>query len=83
MALLSSASGMAGRDELHDGPAALADLGIRGEALASLPATPLVFAAYAVAWIALVLYVFGLWRKLGRVERELQDLRSRQARRQG
>jgi CcmD family protein len=49
----------------------------------TLPATPLVFAAYAFAWIALAGYVFGLWRKLGRVERELHDVRSKLARRQG
>ena len=49
----------------------------------TLPATPLVFAAYAFAWLALVVYVFALWRRLGRVERELQDVRNRQARRQG
>ncbi|HUF48719.1 MAG TPA: CcmD family protein [Vicinamibacterales bacterium] len=49
----------------------------------TLPATPLVFAAYAFAWVALVGYVFALWRKIGRVERELADVRSALARRQG
>lgn len=39
-----------------------------------LPATPLVFAAYAFVWVALVAYVFVLWRRLTRVERELADV---------
>jgi CcmD family protein len=39
-----------------------------------LPATPLVFAAYATVWVALLLYVLTLWRRLGRVERELADV---------
>jgi CcmD family protein len=39
-----------------------------------LPATPLVFAAYAFVWVALLVYVFVLWRRIGRVERELVDL---------
>ncbi len=43
----------------------------------TLPATPLVFAAYAFVWLALVVYVFGLWRRLGRVERELADIRGK------
>jgi CcmD family protein len=42
-----------------------------------LPATPLVFAAYAFAWLALLAYVFLLWRRLGRVERELAEVRAR------
>jgi CcmD family protein len=39
-----------------------------------LPGTPLVFAAYAFVWVALVAYVWLLWRRIGRVERELVDL---------
>ena len=42
-----------------------------------LPATPFVFFAYAFVWILLVGYVFALWQKLGRVERELSDVTSR------
>jgi CcmD family protein len=44
-----------------------------------LPATPFVFAAYAFVWLALVVYVFGLWRKVGRVERELAEVNARLA----
>jgi CcmD family protein len=42
-----------------------------------LPAAPLVFAAYAFVWFALVSYVFMLWRRLMHVERELAALSSR------
>lgn len=45
--------------------------------LEKLPATPFVFAAYAFVWIALVAYVFFLWRRLGRVEQELAALTAR------
>jgi CcmD family protein len=42
-----------------------------------LPATPLVFAAYAFVWVALLVYVFSLWRRLTRVERELSEVATR------
>ena len=42
-----------------------------------LPATPLVAAAYAVAWAAILIYVWFLWRRLGRVERELVEVAKR------
>ena len=45
----------------------------------SLPAAPLVYTAYAIVWVGLVLYVFTLWRRLGRVERDLADVQSRLA----
>lgn len=47
----------------------------------TLPATPLVFIAYAFVWVALLVYVFLLWRRLGRVERELADVNARLANR--
>jgi len=40
----------------------------------ALPASPLVYAAYAFVWVALTVYVFLLWRRLDRVERELADV---------
>ncbi len=43
----------------------------------TLPATPLVFIAYAFVWVALIGYVFALWRRLGRVERELAQVTAR------
>jgi CcmD family protein len=39
-----------------------------------LPAAPLVAAAYGVAWAAVLVYVWMLWRRLTRVERELADV---------
>jgi CcmD family protein len=47
----------------------------------TLPATPLVFIAYAFVWVALVVYVFLLWRRVSRVERELTDVAARLANR--
>ena len=42
-----------------------------------LPAAPLVAAAYGVAWGAVLIYVWFLWRRLARVERELADVARR------
>ena len=42
-----------------------------------LPATPLVFAAYAAVWVALLIYMLSLWRRIGRLERELADVHAR------
>ena len=40
-----------------------------------LPAAPLVIAAYAFAWVAvLVLRLWSIWRRLDRVERELREV---------
>ena len=46
----------------------------------SFPAAPLVIAAYAFAWIAVFVYVWSVWRRLGRVERELKGLEARAGR---
>ena len=43
----------------------------------SLPATPLVYAAYGFVWVALTVYVFMLWRRIGRVEREIADVNAK------
>ena len=42
-----------------------------------LPAAPLLIAAYAVAWVALLVYVWSLWRRLGVVEKEIADVARR------
>jgi len=44
-----------------------------------IPAAPLVMAAYAVAWGAVFVYVWSIWRRLGKVEREIADLSRRVA----
>jgi len=41
----------------------------------TLPAAPLVFIGYSLAWVALAVYAFTLWRKLGKVEQDLAELR--------
>lgn len=42
-----------------------------------LPAAPLVAAAYGVAWLAVLIYVWSLWRRLGAVDRELTEVARR------
>ena len=44
-----------------------------------LPATPFVFGAYAAVWLVLIFYVFTIWKRIGRVERELSEVTSRLA----
>lgn len=43
----------------------------------SLPAAPLVAAAYGVAWAAVLIYLFSIWRRLGTVDREIADVAKR------
>ena len=38
-----------------------------------LPAAPLVMAAYGAAWLVIVLYLWSIWRRLARVEREMTE----------
>jgi CcmD family protein len=42
-----------------------------------LPAAPLLIAAYSVAWVLVALYLFSIWRRMGRVERELAEVSRR------
>jgi CcmD family protein len=44
-----------------------------------LPAAPLVIGAYAVAWVAVFGYLWSIWNRLGRVERDLAEANRRQA----
>jgi hypothetical protein len=39
-----------------------------------LPSAPLVIAAYAFVWIAFMVYVWMMWRKLGKVDQDLSHL---------
>ncbi len=52
-----------------------------GELLAreQLPAAPLVIGAYAVAWVAVFGYLWLIWQRIGRVERELAGVSRRLA----
>jgi CcmD family protein len=47
-----------------------------------LPAAPLVLGAYAFIWIALLAYLWTIWRRLASVDRELVALRRAIARRE-
>ncbi len=39
-----------------------------------LAAAPLLVAAYAFVWLAVLAYVYSIWRRLGQVERELAEV---------
>ena len=39
-----------------------------------LPSAPLVIVAYAFVWLAFMVYVWMMWRKMGKVEQELNQL---------
>ena len=47
-----------------------------------LPSAPLVIAAYAFVWLAFLAYVWLMWRKLGKVEQDLNALSAQLARKQ-
>lgn len=42
-----------------------------------LPAAPMVIGAYAFVWLMLVGFVWSLWRRLGAVERDLDQVTRR------
>lgn len=44
-----------------------------------LPAAPFVIASYASFLILMVFYIWTIWRRLGRVEKEMRELERRQA----
>jgi CcmD family protein len=39
-----------------------------------LPAAPLLIAAYAFVWIALMFYVWTIWRRLSKIEADMRSL---------
>ena len=42
-----------------------------------LPAAPLLITAYAFVWVAVLFYVWTIWRRLNRVEAEMHALERR------
>jgi CcmD family protein len=42
-----------------------------------IPAAPLVIGAYSVVWVGVVLYLWSIWQRLSRVERELAQVSRR------
>ncbi len=45
-----------------------------------LPAAPLLITAYAFVWIAVLVYLWTIWRRLSRVEADMQALERRSGR---
>ena len=45
-----------------------------GTATEQLPAAPLVIASYAFVWVAAMVYVWTIWRRLNKVEDDLRAL---------
>lgn len=48
-----------------------------GDVKEELPATPLVAAAYGIAWAAVFVFVWSVWRRLNQVDRELAEVSRR------
>jgi CcmD family protein len=48
-----------------------------------LPAAPLLITAYAFVWVALMAYLWSIWRRLRKVEADMQALERRSAQRGG
>ena len=46
-----------------------------------MPAAPLLIAAYAFVWVAVLVYLWTIWRRLGRVEAEMRELAQKTTRR--
>ena len=44
-----------------------------------LPSAPLLVAAYAFVWIAVMFYLWTIWRRLNKVEAEMRALEQRRA----
>jgi len=42
-----------------------------------LPAAPLLVAAYAFVWLGLMVYMWSIWRRLGKVEADMRALERR------
>ena len=43
----------------------------------SMPAAPLLIGAYIVVWLGLMAYLFWIWRRIARVEADMQALQRR------
>ena len=46
-----------------------------------MPAAPLLIAAYAFVWVAVLVYLWTIWRRLGKVEAEMRELAQKTTRR--
>lgn len=43
-----------------------------------MPSAPFVVAAYSVVWVLAMLYLWSIWRRIGKLEDDLQSLARRQ-----
>lgn len=50
---------------------------VTGAEQEQLPAAPLVIGAYGVVWLAVILYLWAIWRRLAHVEREIAQVARR------
>ena len=48
-----------------------------------MPAAPLLIAAYGFVWVATMVYLWTIWRRLGKVEDDMRALQRRGAERSG
>jgi CcmD family protein len=48
-----------------------------------LPAAPFLIAAYAFIWLALLAYLWSIWRRLGTIQQEIRVLDARSRRGSG
>jgi CcmD family protein len=48
-----------------------------GQVQEGIPAAPLVVGAYAFVWAVLIVYLWSIWRRLGKVEQEIGALERR------
>ena len=46
-----------------------------------MPAAPFLIAAYAFVWIAVMVYLWTIWRRLNKVETEMRALAQKTSRR--
>jgi CcmD family protein len=42
-----------------------------------LPVAPFLIGAYSIAWVVVAGYLFSIWQRIGRVEREIADVSRR------
>ncbi len=70
---LSAASVLAQAPAAQDGFVPVTEL----PASQQLPAAPFLIGAYAFIWLAVMVYLWSIWRRLGKVEREMRTLEGR------
>jgi|HubBroStandDraft_4_1064222.scaffolds.fasta_scaffold1548600_1 CcmD family protein len=42
-----------------------------------LPAAPVLIVVYALVWIAVIVYIWSVWRRLDRIDGEMHELKRR------